>query len=484
MSEKSLVKTMKNLGNKKGSANLILTNEKSASNTSYGKEKKFLLDYVFKNSSDQKKTNFKFFPSDKILENKSNKDGTLSGTLPGGKKIANMGASTLSKISSLANLVEASTPVHNNEDKSLNYLYNSYSTKNKINYTADRLVNINDNSINNINLTSNTPTNAGIPNIKKMLNQKSSNFNYQFLELAKQIKEKKDEPPSTKLSGTTSSSSKSNTNKFYQSTSGARKLSDIVSPIESTSSLNLNYNNLGLTLKNRQNMKELKEMNISSNNNESQNLGINTSSSVNQNLLNYNNNVDLPISQIKNIVLQSSISNFNKTFSKKDLLLKECKDCTNKDNINFYEVNIGKYVNFNKESGSFVDIHNFNSNSLANLNNVSDSDSLTHLVKSEKKKINPIKKISLKETSNSDAPTIRSTLTKNSLKNSFSNLINTNSIESPEELHFASVLFYINNKKVSMKFDKESPRDKLKKRADKLESLKNVKILDEEIDLC
>jgi hypothetical protein len=482
MSEKSLVKTMKNLGNKKNSENLILGKEKVATFTNYGKEKKFLLDYVFKNSSDQKKKNLKFFPTDKLLENKTKKDAVVSSTLSGGKIFSNFGASTLSKISSLSNLVETSTPVHNNGDKSLNYLYNSYSNKNKNNHTTDKFVNINDSSINNINLTSNTPSNTSIPNIKKMLNQKSSNFNYQFLELAKQIKEEKDEPPNTKLSGTTSSSSVSHTNKLYKSTSGGRKLSDIV-PTESMSSLNMNYNKLGSNLKNRQNTKDYKEINISGNDNESQNLVIDSSGSPSQNILNYNTNVELPISQIKNIVLQSSISNFNKTFSKKDLVLKECKDCTYKDNINFYEVNIGKYLNFNKESGSFVDIQNYNSNSMANLNNVSHSDSMTNLVKSEKKKMNPIKKISLKEINTSDMTSIKSTLTKNSLKNSFSNLINPSNVENPEELHFASVLFYINNKKVSLKFDKESPRDKFKKRTDKLESLKSVKILDEEIDL-
>jgi hypothetical protein len=483
MSEKSLVKTMKNLGNKKNSGNLILNKEKVATFTNYGKEKKFLLDYVFKNSSDHKKTNLKFLPKEKLLETKSKKDAVLSGTLSEGKFFSNYGVTTLSKISSLANLVEASTPVHNNEDKNLNNLYNSYSNSNKINHTTDRLANINDNSLNNINLTSHTPSNAGIPNIKKMLNQKSSNFNYQFLELAKQIKEKTDEPLNTKLSGTTSYSRVSHSNKLYKSTLGDRKLSDIVLT-DNSSSLNINYNKLGSNLKNRQNTKEYKEINTSGNNdNESHNLVMDSSSSPTQNLLNYNTNVEMPLSQIKNIVLQSSISNFNKAFSKKDLVIKECKECTNKDNINFYEVNIGKYLNFNKESGSFVDIQNYNSSSMANLNSASDSDSMTHLVRTEKKKMNPIKKISLKDINTSDVPTIKSTLTKNSLKNSFSNLINTSNVENPEELHFASVLFYINNKKVSMKFDKESPRDKFKKRTDKLESLKSVKILDEEIDL-
>lgn len=483
MSEKSLVKTMKNLGNKKNSGNLILNKEKVATFTNYGKEKKFLLDYVFKNSSDHKKTNLKFLPKEKLLDTKSKKDAVLSGQLSEGKFLSNYGITTLSKISSLANLVEASTQVLNNEDKNLNNLYNSYSNTNKINHTTDRLVNINDNSLNNINLTSHTPSNAGIPNIKKMLNQKSSNFNYQFLELAKHIKEKTDEPVNTKLSGTTSYSRVSNTNKLYKTTLGDRKLSDIVLT-DTSSNLNINYNKLGSNLKNRQNTKEYKEINTSGNNdNESHNLIMDSSSSPTQNLLNYNTNVEMPISQIKNIVLQSSISNYNKSFSKKDLVIKECKECTNKDNINFYEVNIGKYLNFNKESGSFVDIQNYNSNSMANLNSASDSDSMTHLVRTEKKKMNPIKKISLKDINTSDVPSIKSTLTKNSLKNSFSNLINTSNVENPEELHFASVLFYINNKKVSMKFDKESPRDKFKKRTDKLESLKSVKILDEEIDL-
>jgi hypothetical protein len=124
----------------------------------------------------------------------------------------------------------------------------------------------------------------------------------------------------------------------------------------------------------------------------------------------YTNSNNMP--NVKNIVLNSSRIN-----QKEVIISPESYEIPrNTENINFYQVNIGKYMNISKDSSQ-----SFLQNSLNSpISNKFGNKKVAH----------------------------------NQLKPSFSRLINMENLENPEELHYTSVLFNLEKNKLAPKFDR------------------------------
>lgn len=404
-------------------------NDKQISNYNPFKDKKnFLLDYVFqKESKKGLKVNSERLSDlkSRLIENKDHESLTASEVI----------SKTLKKLkrSSKNNIIinpknKEKEKFSSNSSKKDNSNFNNINFSNKDPSSSNKLSSI-QNSFKNTKLSSlQNSLGSSIPEIKNILNQKSNCLNSDFSTQSKRFKDKKQ------------------TNVKY-------KLSEMISS-----------NNNCLT---NENNSENRNENVL----DTKSLNYVTTSKPNYINMKPNFSYENPvaISQIKNIVLSQTLGKI-----KKNPHQKEAENCVVNDNINFYEVNIGKYLNFNKDNANYLDINNLNSNSIVNLNSNSE-DHKTPQSQKVDKKVSSLNK-------SNQSTTFKSHLAKNSLKNSFSNLINCNNIENPEELHFASVLFYINNKVVSKNFDKEFDFSHVKTKPKHSNHI-SVKILEEEIEL-
>ena len=220
--------------------------------------------------------------------------------------------------------------------------------------------------------------------------------------------------------------------------------------------------------------------------------------------LNKTNELDFykTYNSLKNIQVANNSSTHTNSSSSNNQGSQNNTDKNNKfkHNINYYEVNIGKYMNFGKQelrapddnksgttlSGLIISSskENLIESKLTNTNSTTNLDSfenISPITKTRLKNYLENEKL-IKNVKNSQ----KKNKTNNTLKNSFSILMNINNVKSPEELHFASVLFYQNKNKIGKNFDKNSegsPKKKIKNKEQFSSYGSNVRVLEKEVDL-